>query len=101
LTWSVAAKFIRSADTMSLTEEDLGWGVRSKINVVNQWVNIIHFPINSPVCVFLSPPSLVKDYIRSVEWMFSFQTVKTSLHVIRVKFQVLLDVPLFHIKAAS
>jgi hypothetical protein len=67
---------------MALIEvKDLGWGVRSRINVVNQLVNIVKYPVYFPVCVFLSPPSLPKDYIRSVAWMFSFQTIKTSLHL--------------------
>jgi hypothetical protein len=67
---------------MALIEvKDLGLGVRSRINIVNQWVNIAKYPVYFSVCVFLSPPSLLKDYIRSVEWMFSFQTIKTSLHL--------------------
>lgn len=51
LSWSVAVKFISFSDTMALIEvKDLGWGVRSRINLVNQWVNIVKYPVFPSLC---------------------------------------------------
>jgi hypothetical protein len=67
LSRSVTDKFISSENTMALIEEGFGWGVKSKIKVMNQWVNIVNYSVSPPpICAFLSPSSVVKDYVRSV-----------------------------------